>query len=70
MVQISFDKDEKVTLVKKLTLKDGYQVAYDRRQTPTRGRDLTVLEQVLGTSAAPPCFRRTTTPATTSRNRH
>ena len=49
VVQITFDKDEKVTAVKKLEMKDGYQVAYDKRETPTRGRDLSILEQILGT---------------------
>lgn len=49
VVQITFDKDEKVTAVKKLEMKDGYQIAYDKRETPTRGRDLSILEQILGT---------------------
>ena len=49
VVEITFDKEEKVTAVKKLSMKDGYAIAYDRRQTPTRGRDLTLLEQILGT---------------------
>ena len=45
---IRFDKDEKVAEVKTLTLKDGYQVAYGKRETPTRGRELSILEQLLG----------------------
>ncbi len=45
---ITFDKDEKVTQVKQLTLKDGYQLAYNKRETPTRGRELSVIEQLLG----------------------
>jgi outer membrane protein assembly factor BamE (lipoprotein component of BamABCDE complex) len=59
VVAIHFDKgDEKVTEVKVLGLGDGYQVAYIDRATPTRGRELSVLEQLLGTvgrgSAIPP----------------
>lgn len=49
VVEVNFDKDEKVASVRSLTMKDGYAIAFDRRQTPTRGRDLTLLEQVMGT---------------------
>ncbi len=46
---ITFDKDsEKVTDVKTLGLGDGKRIAYNDRETPTRGRELTVLEQLLG----------------------
>ena len=45
---IDFDKDDKVAEVKTLALKDGYQVAYDSRETPTRGRQLNWIEQLLG----------------------
>ncbi len=48
VVSITFDKDEKVSEVKDLTLKDGYQIAYDRNATPTRGRQLNWIEQLLG----------------------
>ncbi|MGC1303848.1 MAG: outer membrane protein assembly factor BamE [Caulobacteraceae bacterium] len=48
VVAITFDKGDKVVVVKELTLKDGYQIAYDRRETPTRGRELNWLEQLLG----------------------
>ena len=48
VVSITFDKDEKVSQVKDLTLKDGYQIAYDRNATPTRGRQLNWIEQLLG----------------------
>ena len=49
VVAISFDKDEKVTAVKSLKLKDGYRIAYEDRATPTRGRELNWIEQILGT---------------------
>jgi outer membrane protein assembly factor BamE (lipoprotein component of BamABCDE complex) len=49
VVSISFDKDLKVAEVKQLTLKDGYDLAYEKRETPTRGRELSWIEQILGT---------------------
>ena len=49
VVSIAFDKDEKVTQVKSYQLKDGYRIAYDNRATPTRGRELNWVEQILGT---------------------
>ena len=49
VIQITFDKDsEKVTDVKAYTLKDGKVIAYNTRETPTRGRELSVIEQLLG----------------------
>jgi outer membrane protein assembly factor BamE (lipoprotein component of BamABCDE complex) len=59
VVAISFNKDdEKVAEVRTLGLSDGFQIAYVNRATPTRGRELSVLEQLLGTvgrgSAIPP----------------
>jgi outer membrane protein assembly factor BamE (lipoprotein component of BamABCDE complex) len=49
VVSIAFDKDLKVIAVKQLTLKDGYELAYEKRETPTRGRELSWIEQILGT---------------------
>jgi outer membrane protein assembly factor BamE (lipoprotein component of BamABCDE complex) len=47
---IQFDKDsEQVKSVNVYTLKDGKVIAYNNRETPTRGRELTILEQLLGT---------------------
>lgn len=46
---ITFDKEsEAVTAVNVYTLKDGKVIAYNNRETPTRGREMTVLEQLLG----------------------
>lgn len=46
---ITFNEgDDKVTEVRNLGLEDGQQIAMERRETPTRGRQLTVLEQLLG----------------------
>ena len=47
---IAFNKDsEVVESVNNYTLKDGKVIAYNNRETPTRGRELTILEQLLGT---------------------
>jgi outer membrane protein assembly factor BamE (lipoprotein component of BamABCDE complex) len=47
---ISFDKEsEQVTAVNNYTLKDGRVIAYNEHETPTRGRQLSILEQILGT---------------------
>ena len=48
VVAITFDKADKVSEVKDLQLKDGYQIAYDKQATPTRGRQLNWIEQLLG----------------------
>jgi outer membrane protein assembly factor BamE (lipoprotein component of BamABCDE complex) len=48
VVAITFGPDEKVVSVKNYQLKDGLRIAYNKRETPTRGRELSVLEQLLG----------------------
>jgi len=49
VVAITFNKDsEVVTGVNSYTLKDGKVIAFNGRETPTRGRELTILEQILG----------------------
>ena len=49
VTQITFNKDsELVESVNSFTLKDGKVVAFNGRETPTRGRELTILEQILG----------------------
>ena len=49
VIAIRFDKDsELVKSVDSYTLKDGKIVEINGRETPTRGRELTVLEQILG----------------------
>ena len=50
VVAISFDKEsEKVTRVDSYSLKDGKVIAYNDRETPTRGREVSWVEQLLGT---------------------
>ena len=46
---IQFNKDsELVEVVNTYTLKDGKVIAYNTHETPTRGREMTILEQLLG----------------------
>ncbi len=53
VVAISFDKNsEQVTDVRKYGLQDGKIIAFNKRETPTRGREMTVLEQLLGSIGA------------------
>jgi len=50
---ISFDHDtEQVKSVDNFTLKDGRVIAYNDHETPTRGREMTVLEQLIGSIGA------------------
>ncbi len=50
---ITFAKDgDKVVQVRNYTLKDGRVVAYNDHITPTRGREMSVLEQLLGSISA------------------
>jgi outer membrane protein assembly factor BamE (lipoprotein component of BamABCDE complex) len=53
VVAISFDHDsEAVTSVRAFNLQDGQVLAYNRRETPTRGREMTILEQLIGSIGA------------------
>jgi outer membrane protein assembly factor BamE (lipoprotein component of BamABCDE complex) len=49
VVAITFSKtDDTVSKVDVLTLADGHLIALNGRETPTRGRQLSILEQLLG----------------------
>jgi outer membrane protein assembly factor BamE (lipoprotein component of BamABCDE complex) len=48
VVAVSFDEAERVKAVNSYTLADGRIIALNGRETPTRGRELTILEQLLG----------------------
>ncbi len=49
VVAVAFDEAEKVKAVNSYSLEDGKVIALNGRETPTRGRELTILEQLLGT---------------------
>lgn len=49
IVAVKFDKtDQKVEAVNTYSLKDGKIISINGARTPTRGRELSVLEQILG----------------------
>ncbi|HVM99130.1 MAG TPA: outer membrane protein assembly factor BamE [Caulobacteraceae bacterium] len=53
IVAISFDHDtEQVKSVDTFTLQDGRVIAYNTHETPTRGREMTILEQLVGSIGA------------------
>jgi outer membrane protein assembly factor BamE (lipoprotein component of BamABCDE complex) len=53
VVAISFDHDtEQVKSVDTFTLQDGRVIAFNTHETPTRGREMTVLEQLIGSIGA------------------
>jgi len=53
VVAIAFDHDtEQVKSVDTFTLQDGRVIAYNTHETPTRGREMTVLEQLIGSIGA------------------
>jgi len=49
ITEITFNEAGQVAAVRTLGLEDGQRIAMNDRETPTRGRELTVLEQLLGT---------------------
>ena len=50
---INFAKDtDQVAAVNTYSLKDGRVIAYNGRETPTRGREMSVIEQLLGSISA------------------
>jgi outer membrane protein assembly factor BamE (lipoprotein component of BamABCDE complex) len=51
---ISFDEGDKVVGVRTFGLQDGRVIAYDARRTPTRGREVTFLEQIFGSIGRAP----------------
>ena len=49
IVVVTFNKaDETVAKLDTLSLKDGRVIAFNGRETPTRGRELTIIEQQIG----------------------
>jgi outer membrane protein assembly factor BamE (lipoprotein component of BamABCDE complex) len=50
---IAFSKDgDKVSAVRVYSLRDGRVIAYNTRETPTRGREISAIEQLLGSISA------------------
>jgi outer membrane protein assembly factor BamE (lipoprotein component of BamABCDE complex) len=54
ILAIHFDKDGKVADIKHYGLHDGHVVAFESRTTPTRGREITFLEQLFNATPGVP----------------
>jgi outer membrane protein assembly factor BamE (lipoprotein component of BamABCDE complex) len=51
---VSFDESDRVAAVRTFGLQDGRVISYDTRRTPTRGREVTFLEQIFGSIGRAP----------------
>jgi outer membrane protein assembly factor BamE (lipoprotein component of BamABCDE complex) len=54
ILAVYFDKNGKVTDLKHYTLEDGHVVAFETRETPTRGKELTFLQQLFNATPGVP----------------
>ena len=54
ILAVRFDKDGKVLDKRHFGLKDGHVVAFESRTTPTRGRELTFLQQMFNATPGVP----------------
>ena len=54
ILAIYFDKDGKVTDMRHYGLEDGHVVAFETRTTPTKGRELTFLQQLFNATPGVP----------------
>jgi outer membrane protein assembly factor BamE (lipoprotein component of BamABCDE complex) len=54
ILAIYFDKTGKVTDLKHFTLEDGHVVAFESRETPAPGRELTFLQQLFNATPGVP----------------
>jgi len=54
VLAVYFDRDGKVTDLKHYNLKDGHVVAFEARETPTKGKELTFLQQLFNATPGAP----------------
>ncbi|HEY0107767.1 MAG TPA: outer membrane protein assembly factor BamE [Rhizomicrobium sp.] len=54
ILAVYFDKDGKVTDMKHYSLKDGHIVAFETRETPSKGREMTFLQQLFNATPGVP----------------
>ena len=54
ILAVAFDKDGKVIDLNHYSLKDGHVVAFETRETPARGRELTFLQQLFSATPGTP----------------
>lgn len=54
IMAIHFDKDGKVSDIRHYSLKDGHVVAFESRETPAKGREMTFLQQLFNATPGIP----------------
>src|SRR6201986_3753802 len=54
ILAVYFDKNGKVTELKHYTLQDGHVVAFETRETPSHGKELTFLQQLFNATPGVP----------------
>ena len=54
ILAVYFDKDGKVTDLKHYSLRDGHIIAFEARQTPSKGREITFLQQLFNATPGVP----------------
>jgi len=54
VMAVHFDKDGKVANVRHYGLKDGHLIAFETRETPAKGRELTFLQQLMNATPGVP----------------
>ena len=58
ILAVAFDKEGKVTDLNRYSLQDGHVVAFEKRMTPARGREMTFLQQLFSASPGTPMGAR------------
>jgi len=54
IMAVHFDKDGKITDIRHYSLKDGHVVAFETRETPAKGREITFLQQLFNATPGVP----------------
>jgi len=54
ILAVHFDRDGKVSNLRHYSLKDGHVVAFETRETPAKGRELTFLQQLMNATPGVP----------------
>ncbi len=54
ILAVHFDKDGRVSDLRHYSLKDGHVVAFETRETPAKGRELTFLQQLMNATPGVP----------------
>jgi len=54
IMAVHFDKDGKIVDIRHYSLKDGHVVAFETRETPAKGREITFLQQLFNATPGVP----------------